>query len=208
MESDRIRIAVILGSTRPNRVGEGVARWAHETASRRGDAQYDFIDVGELGLPFLDEPQPPSRGQYSKQHTKDWSAKVASYDGFVFVTPEYNHGIPAALKNAIDFLYAEWNDKAAGFVSYGGTGGVRAVESLRLVMGEIMVADVRSQVPLTLANDFENYTVFKPTEKHEKWLNTMLDQLVAWSGALKGVRQAKAQAVASAARRESSATAA
>jgi NAD(P)H-dependent FMN reductase len=122
-------------------------------------------------------------GQYSKPHTKVWAAKIGSYDGFVFVTPEYNHGISGALKNAIDFLFAEWNDKAAGFVGYGSAGGVRAVESLRLVMGEIKIADVRSQVMLSLFSDFENYTTFKPGQQHEKSVTTMLDEVVSWSAA-------------------------
>jgi NAD(P)H-dependent FMN reductase len=185
-----IRIAIILGSTRPNRIGEGVARWVYDVASRRSDAEFEFIDLEDMNLPLLDEPVSPSLGRYSKQHTKDWAAKVASFDAFVFVTAEYNHGIPAALKNAIDFLYAEWNNKAAGFVSYGSAGGTRAVESLRLVMGELMIADVRAQVMLSLATDFENYKVFNPAERHEKSLGTMLDQLVAWGTALKTVRRA------------------
>ncbi len=185
-----IRIAIILGSTRPGRVGEAVARWVHDIATKRVDAQYELIDLKDQNLPLLDEPLPPSRGQYSKQHTKDWAAKVAAFDGFVFVTPEYNHGTSAALKNAIDFLYAEWNNKAAGFVSYGSAGGIRAVESLRLVMGELMIADVRAQVILSLATDFENYSVFKPAARHEKSVNTLLDQVVTWSGALKSVREA------------------
>jgi NAD(P)H-dependent FMN reductase len=186
-----IRIAIILGSTRPNRVGEAVARWAYDIASKRTDAEYEFIDIKDQNLPLLDEPIPPSRGQYSKQHTKDWAAKVDSFDAFVFVTAEYNHGIPAALKNAIDFLYREWNNKAAGFVSYGSTGGTRAVECLRLVMGELMIADVRAQVALSLATDFENYSVFKPAERHVKSVGTLLDQLVAWGTALKTVREAR-----------------
>lgn len=184
-----IRIAIILGSTRPGRVGEAVARWVHGIAAKRSDAEYEFVDIKDFNLPLLDEPVPPSRGQYSKPHTKAWAAKIASFDGFVFVAPEYNHGISGALKNAIDFLYAEWNNKAAGFVSYGSAGGARAVESLRLVMGELMVADVRAQVMLSLATDFENYSVFKPAERHEKALGTVLDQLVAWSTALKGLRE-------------------
>ncbi len=184
-----IRIAIILGSTRPGRVGEGVARWAHCVAARRSDAEYELIDIKDFNLPLLDEPLPPSRGQYSKDHTKKWAARIASFDGFVFVAPEYNHGISGALKNAIDFLYREWNNKAAGFVSYGSAGGTRAVESLRLVMGELMVADVRQQVILSLANDFENFTKFKPAPSHEKALNTLLDQLVAWSTAMKNVRE-------------------
>ena len=111
--------------------------------SRRSarDAEFELVDIKDFNLPLLDEPVPPSLGKYSKQHTKKWAAKIASFDGFVFVTPEYNHGISGALKNAIDFLFAEWNNKAAGFVGYGSAGGVRAVEHLRLVMAEVQVAD-------------------------------------------------------------------
>jgi NAD(P)H-dependent FMN reductase len=186
-----IRIAIIIGSTRPNRLGEAVGHWVHDIAGARSDAKYELIDLKDVDLPLLDEPVPPSQGKYSKDHTKAWAARIASYDGFVFVTAEYNHGIPAALKNAIDFLYREWNNKAAGFVGYGSAGGARAVECLRLVMGELMVADVRQQVMLSLAADFENYSVFKPAAQHEKSLHTMLGQLVAWAGALKTVRQAQ-----------------
>jgi NAD(P)H-dependent FMN reductase len=174
-----VRIAIILGSTRPGRVGEAVARWVHGITGKRKDAEYEYVDIKDFNLPLLDEPVPPSRGQYSKPHTKAWAAKIASFDGFVFVAPEYNHGISGALKNAIDFLYAEWNNKAAGFVSYGSAGGARSVESLRLVMGELMVADVRAQVMLSLATDFENYTVFKPAGHHEKNVNTMLSDYVS-----------------------------
>ena len=132
--------------------------------------------------------KPPTMGQYSQPHTLRWAAKIASFDGFVFVTPEYNHGTSAALKNAIDFLYREWNDKAAGFVGYGSAGGARAIESLRLVMGELMVADVRAQVMLSLRTDFENYTTFNPAGHHERSVDAMLDQVVAWSRALKTLR--------------------
>ena len=115
-------------------------------------------------------------------------ASSAVLDGFVFVTPEYNHGTSGALKTAIDYLYHEWNNKAAGFVGYGSVGGSRAVENLRLIMGELQVADVRAQVALSLFSDFENYSVFKPAPQHEKTLNGLLDQLIAWSGALKTLR--------------------
>ena len=117
-----------------------------------------------------------------------WSAKIDSFDAYVFVTAEYNHGIPGALKNAIDFLFKEWNNKVAGFVSYGGTGGVRAVEQLRLVMAELKVATVRTQVQLSLHTDFENFTKFKPAPFQEKTANTMLDEVIAWGGALKALR--------------------
>jgi len=183
-----IKIAIIIGSTRPGRNGEAVAKWVHGIASQRSDASYELVDLKDFNLPLLDEPVPPSMGQYSKEHTKVWAQRIASFDAFVFVTPEYNHGISGALKNAIDFIYAEWNNKAAGFVSYGSAGGARAVESLRLVMGELQVADVRAQVMLSLFTDFENFSVFKPAAHHGKNVNDMLDQLVAWGGALKTLR--------------------
>jgi NAD(P)H-dependent FMN reductase len=184
-----LRIGIILGSTRPGRNGEAVAKWTYEIASRRTDAEYELVDVADFNLPLLDERVPPSMGPGTKEHTKRWAAKIASFDGFVFVTPEYNHGTSGAMKNAIDFLFAEWNNKAAGFVSYGSAGGARAVENLRLVLGELMVADVRVSVLLSLFEDFENYSVFKPHERHEATVNAMLDQVVSWSTALKTVRQ-------------------
>jgi NAD(P)H-dependent FMN reductase len=183
-----LRIAVIIGSTRPGRVGESVAKWVYEQAKKRADAEFELVDIKDFNLPLLDEPVPPSLGQYSKEHTKAWAAKIDSFDGYMFVTPEYNHGICGALKNAIDFLFREWNNKAAGFVGYGSVGGARAVEHLRLVMAEVQVATVRNQVALSLFTDFENYTEFKPTAHHEKSVNQMLDQLIAWSGALKNLR--------------------
>jgi NAD(P)H-dependent FMN reductase len=183
-----IKIAIIIGSTRPGRKADSVAKWVHEIAKKRSDAAYEIVDIKDYNLPLLDEPVPPSIGQYSQPHTKTWAAKIASYDAYVFVTPEYNHGTSGALKNAIDYLYAEWNNKVAGFVGYGSAGGVRAVENLRLVMGEIQIADVRAQVALSLFTDFENFTVFKPAPTHEKSVNAMLDQVVAWGGALKTLR--------------------
>jgi NAD(P)H-dependent FMN reductase len=183
-----LRIGIIVGSTRPNRVGEGVARWVHEVAKKRSDAEFELVDIRDFNLPLLDEPIPPSQGKYSHDHTRRWAETIASFDAYVFVTPEYNHGISGALKNAIDFLYAEWNNKAAGFVSYGSASGVRAVEHLRLVMAELQIADVRAQVMLSLFTDFENFTTFKPSDRHEQSVNTMVDQVIAWGGALKTVR--------------------
>jgi len=183
-----LKIAIITGSTRPGRKSLDVAKWVHGIAAARSDATYEILDIADFGLPLLDEPVPPSLHKYSKPHTFKWSEAVAGYDGYVFVTPEYNHGIPGALKNAIDFLFREWNDKAAGFVSYGSALGVRAVESLRLVMGELKVADVRAAVMLDLRADFEEMKVFKPREHHAKGVGTMLDELVRWGGAMKTLR--------------------
>src|SRR5688572_27661136 len=121
-----INIAIIVGSTRPGRHAEAVARWVYDLARQRTDATCELVDIADFNLPLLDEPVPPSMNQYSKPHTKAWAAKIAPFDAFVFVTPEYNHGPSGALKNAIDFLYREWNNKAAGVVSYGSAGGTRA----------------------------------------------------------------------------------
>jgi NAD(P)H-dependent FMN reductase len=157
-------------------------------AGKRDGATYELVDIARYNLPHLDEPAPPSLGQYSKPHTHAWANKIASFDAFIFVTPEYNHSTSGALKNAIDFLYKEWNNKVAGFVSYGSVGGTRAVEHLRLVMSELQVATVRAQVALSMFTDFENFSVFRPLPHHEASVNVMLDQVVSWGEALKGVR--------------------
>jgi NAD(P)H-dependent FMN reductase len=183
------RIGIILGSTRPNRNGEQVARWVLELASQREDAEFELLDLRDYPLPHLDEPLPPSLGDYQNEHSKRWAAKIASFDGFVMVTPEYNHGTSGVLKNAIDYLYAEWNNKAVGFVSYGGVGGARAAEHLRLVAGELQMADVRQQVALSLITEFENFSVFKPGDHNVPALNTLLDQVIAWSTALAPLRE-------------------
>ena len=186
-----LKIAIILGSTRPSRNGEAVARWVYEIAKKRIDAEFEFVDIKDFNLPLLDEPVPPSQGQYSKEHTKVWSAKIDSFDSYIFVTAEYNHGIPGALKNAIDYLYKEWNNKAAGFVGYGSAGGVRAVEQLRLVMAELQVADVRAQVAVSIITEFEDFRIFKPASYQEKLVNNMLDQVISWGRALKLLRTQK-----------------
>ena len=182
------KIAIIMGSTRPGRNGEAVANWVYDQASKRDDAQFELIDVLDYQLPLLDEPMPTSFQQYQRDHTKAWSQKIAGFDGYVFVTPEYNHGVPAAMKNAIDFLYNEWNNKAAAFVSYGKDSGVRSVEHLRLTMVELQIANVREQVTFNLFTDFENWTTFRPAGNQEEALTSQLNQLVAWSKALRTVR--------------------
>jgi NAD(P)H-dependent FMN reductase len=185
-----VRLAIVVGSTRPGRKADAVARWVHGIARTRRDAEAEIVDIADFDLPLLDESVPPSLGAYAQPHTKAWAARIASFDAFVFVTPEYNHGIPGALKNAIDFLYGEWNNKAAGFVGYGSAGGARAVEQLRLVMAELQVADVRAQVMLSIFTDWENFTAFTPSARHEASVNAMLDQVLAWGAALKPLRKA------------------
>ena len=183
-----LNVGIILGSTRPNRNGEAVAKWVLEQTKNRTDAHYELVDIKDYELPLLDEPIPASQGKYSQPHTKRWAEKIASFDAFVFVTPEYNHSTSGALKNAIDFLYREWNNKAAGFVSYGSAGGARAVETLRLVMAELQIADVRAQVMFSLFTDFKHFSEFAPDPRHDAELDAMLKQLVGWGNALKTMR--------------------
>ena len=183
-----LKIGVVTGSTRPGRNNLAVAHWVLGIAQQREDAEFELVDIAEYQLPLLDEPVSPMFGTHTKPHTTAWADKIASFDAYVFVTPEYNHSASGALKNAIDYLYGEWNNKAAGFVSYGGAGGVRAVEHLRLILSELMVATVRAQVTLSLVTDFQHFTTFTPDPQHAREIHTMLDQLVAWGEALKTLR--------------------
>jgi NAD(P)H-dependent FMN reductase len=190
------RIGIIVGSTRPNRRGGLVGAWVFEHALARGDAEYELLDLTEIDLPMLDESEPAAMGSYHQAHTRAWSQTVASFDGFVFVTPEYNHSIPGALKNAIDYLFAEWNDKAAGFVSYGINGGVRATEHLRQVCAEVKLAGVRGTVALSVFEEFEgagpvDIGVFAPGQRQSIALDRMFDDVLAWSVALSTLREAR-----------------
>ncbi|UCM87066.1 NADPH-dependent FMN reductase [Streptomyces marincola] len=195
------RIAVIVGSTRPRRRTAITADWTLEVAQRHpevksGRASVELLDLVDFELPVLDEPVSPAFGHYEYEHSKRWAQAVASYDAYIFVTPEYNHSFPGALKNAIDFLYQEWAHKAAGFVSHGVTGGTRAVEHLRTVMSELKVATVSSQVALNAFTDFEITDptlpgTITPGPYQEQSLNDLLDDLIPWAEALKQVRLAK-----------------
>ncbi len=184
-----LKIGIIMGSTRPNRKSESVARWVFEVAKRRSEAEFELVDLRDYHLPIFDEPMPPARRQYTENYPQEWAKKIGSFDGYIFVTPEYNHGIPGVLKNAIDYVYYEWNDKSAGFVSYGVQGGVRAVEQLRMVMGELHVATVRQHVTFLDFTDFENSTLLKPNERQEKTLNDLISQVIVWGSALKAMRE-------------------
>ena len=187
-----LKIAVVIGSTRPGRNGETVAGWVMEQAASRTAAEYELLDLADYPLPHLDEPVSAKAGPdlYSKDHTKAWANTIAGYDGFVFVTPEYNHSTSGVLKNAIDFLYHEWTNKAAAFVSYGAVGGARAIEHLRGVMSELQVAHVQQQLSFSMFTDFENFTEFRPAELHASAAQVLFDQLETWAGAMRSVREA------------------
>lgn len=186
--SPPLRIAVVIASSRPERVGPAVAEWVYAGTQQRAGVTYDLVDLAEEDLPNLDEPEPASSGNYTQEHTRAWSEKVTGYDGFVFVTPEYNRGVPGQLKNALDFLYAEWNDKAAGIVCYGSSGGLRAAEQLKLVLGELQVATVRAQVSVSIYDDMADFRRMTPRDFQARNLQTMLEQTERWAGALRALR--------------------
>jgi NAD(P)H-dependent FMN reductase len=183
-----LKIAIIVGSTRPGRNGKAVADWVLGKAASRTGADYELIDLVDFPLPHLDEGIPPSAGQYAGEHTKAWAAKIGGYDGFIFVTPEYNHSTSGVLKNAIDYLYAEWSNKAAAFVSYGSLGGARAIEHLRAICSELQIAHVRQQLSFSLFTDFENFSIFNPAALHDGAAGVLFEQLETWSGAMKSIR--------------------
>ena len=182
MTKAKLKIGIILGSTRQGRVSPQVGEWVKGIADKRADADYEIVDISEYNLPFLGTTDGTEPGIAA------WNQKLASLDGFVFVVQEYNHSITGALKNALDFAREAWNDKAAGIVSYGSTGGARAAEHLRGILGELKVADVRTHPTLSLFTDFENGSVFKPADLHQTNMTAMLDEVIAWSGALKTLR--------------------
>jgi NAD(P)H-dependent FMN reductase len=182
MTTEKMNIGIILGSTRQGRVSPQVGAWVKEIADKRGDANYEIVDIADFQLPFLGTTDGTEPGIAA------WNEKLGSLDGFVFIVQEYNHSITGALKNALDFAREAWNNKAAGIVSYGSTGGARAAEHLRGICGELKIADVRTHPTLSLFTDFENGTEFKPQALHLDNVNTMLDEVVAWSGALKTLR--------------------
>lgn len=180
-----LKIAIVTGSTRPGRINRGVADWLVDYAAQRGDAEYELVDVADYNLPVFDESFP---GQNTKEHSKAWSAKMAEFDGYVFVTGEYNHSVTPALANALSYLNPELNNKAAGIVGYGSAFGVRAVEHLRGILSELQIAHVQKQGMFSLFTDFENFSTFKPTELQAASVEPMFDQLIVWGAAMRSVR--------------------
>ncbi|WP_181350538.1 NADPH-dependent FMN reductase [Thalassobacillus sp. CUG 92003] len=178
----KLNIGIILGSTRQGRVSPQVGKWVKAIADKRGDSNYEIVDIADFKLPFLGEGTGKEPGLIA------WSEKISSLDGFVFIVQEYNHSITGALKNALDSAHEEWKNKAAGIVSYGSTGGARAAEHLRGILGELQVADVRKHPTLSLFTDFEDTSIFKPADFHINNVNDMLDETIAWNGALKKIR--------------------
>jgi NAD(P)H-dependent FMN reductase len=187
---------ILIASTRPNRGGEAVARWFIERATEHDAFELTVVDLAEFRLPLLDEPNHPRLRQYTNRHTRQWSEKVDAADAFVFVTPEYNHGYPASLKNAIDYLHHEWRHKPVGFVSYGGVAaGTRSVEQLQQVVTAVRLTPVIDQVNIPFYQQFiDDEGVLRANEVMEQAADTLLDQLVRLEATLRPLRDELAQA--------------
>jgi NAD(P)H-dependent FMN reductase len=184
-----VKIAILVGSTRPGRKGTAVGRWAYDAARERDDAEFELVELEDQHLPLLDEPVDAGAAnrQYERASTRAWSELVDSFDGFVWVTPEYNHGVPAAMKNAVDLLWPEWNNKVAGFVGYGFDGATRAVEQWRGILAAAVMFTVRSQVALLNHADWKD-GVFTPLGRRAAELNRVLDQVVRTAAVVRQLR--------------------
>lgn len=189
--TEPLRIGIILGSTRTGRFADRPAKWLLELAQKREDAAFELVDLRDYALPFFDEPKSPAREPSKNEAAQRWARKVNELDAFVFVTGEYNHSIPASLKNAIDYVYKEWNRKAAGFVAYGGAGGARAVEQLRLILVELQVAPIRSAVHIGRPEFMEllmQGKTFADFPHLEQAATILLDDIVWWGRTLRAGR--------------------
>lgn len=181
-----MKIGIVIGSIRDGRNGAAVGKWMYDFAlsQKHEDVTYELVDLKNYDLPFLGLT--PNESQATA--IKNWSEKMASFDGYVFVTPEYNRSVPGAFKNALDFLKAEVANKPVGYVGYGGLGGTFAITSLRIINAEVKMASVRTMVTFSLMTDFENFSVFKPADFHQHNAKGMLEELTTWAKALKTIR--------------------
>ena len=190
-----LKIGIVLGSTRQGRLGESVAGWIVDAAAARTAADYELVDLRDYPMPFFDGIS-PAYVPPTDPVVQRFAAKIAEFDGYILITPEYNHGYSAVLKNALDSIYGEFNDKAAAFASYGSLSGARAVEQLRLVASELQLAHVRTQLAFSIFTDFEGFgtadVTFTPGPQHAVSAEALFGQLEAWAGALKTVREAVA----------------
>lgn len=191
--TELLRIGIVLGSTRTGRFADRPAEWLLKIAELRGDATYELVDLRDYPLPFFDEPKSPLREPAKNEVAVHWARKVGELDAFIFVTSEYNHSIPASLKNAIDYVYPEWNRKPAGFVAYGNAGGARAVEQLRQILVEVQIAPIRSAVHVMRGEFIEmllHGKTFEDFPHLAQAADLMLDDLIWWTRTLRAGRVA------------------
>jgi NAD(P)H-dependent FMN reductase len=185
-----LNLKIIIASTRPGRKGPAIAAWFNEIALKHTEFNVEVLDLLTINLPFLDEPEHPRFRRYQHQHTKDWSAMIDAADAFVIVTSEYNYGFPATIKNAIDFLYKEWNYKALGFVSYGGvSAGTRAVQMLKGVITAVGMMPISEAVHIpAFTKHIDESGKFNSDPGLDKSADIMLNELYKWATALKTMR--------------------
>lgn len=184
-------LKIITASTRPGRKGPSIAEWIHKKALAHSSFSAELLDLAVINLPFLDEAEHPRLKKYQHEHTKKWSATIDSADVYIMVTPEYNYGLPATLKNALDFLFHEWAHKPVGFVSYGGvSGGIRSVQMLKQVVTALKMMPLTESIPITFFTKYiDENDVFNADDALEKSAATLLNELARWAGALKTMRQ-------------------
>jgi NAD(P)H-dependent FMN reductase len=195
----KLKIAIIISTTRATRFGDKPAQWVKEMASGRDDMEVEVLDLRDFPMPFFDEMASNAWVPSTNEVAQRWQKKVAEFDGYVFVTAEYNHGIPAVLKNALDYAYPEWNKKAAAFVGYGAVGGARAVEQLRMVAAELQMATIRTGVYIQGADFMAAWKSGKDLREisHlQQGVRDLLDQLAWWTKALKTARRQDDLAIA------------
>jgi NAD(P)H-dependent FMN reductase len=181
-----MKLAIIIASTRPGRLGPAIATWFEQFAQEHSAFDVELIDLAEVNLPLFDEPLLPSMNRYANDHTKAWSKRIAAADAFVVVTPEYNYSMPPALVNAVDYLHNEWKYKPIGFVGYGGVGAARAIEMEKQLFSAVHM------VPMYHAVLFpDTYAPMqpKPGEAHERAAHTMLSELEKWAGATQALHR-------------------
>ena len=184
------KIGIITGTTRPGRRNLQVAQWVYDRALKRNDdAEYELVDIADYNLPVLNEAGPAVAQNYEQDNVRKWAAKLDEFDGFIFVTPEYNHSVSPSLANALSFVKLELNNKAAGIVGYGSALGARAVEHLRGILSEFQVAHVQKQGMFSIFTDFENMTTFKPTDLQAESVDPMFDQVIVWTKAMETIRK-------------------
>jgi len=184
------KLCIVIASTRPGRVGLPIAQWFQQEAIDQGAFEIDMVDLAEINLPFMDEPKHPRLRQYTQQHTRDWSARIDAADAFVFVMPEYNYGMNAPLKNAIDYLHSEWAYKPIGFVSYGGvSAGTRAVQMVKQVVTALRMVPVGEAVSIPFVQQFMHDGQIHPNEVMQTSARAMLDELFRVTLAMRTLRR-------------------
>jgi NAD(P)H-dependent FMN reductase len=188
--SEALKILVIMGSVREGRMAQPVGEWVIEQASSREELTCELVDLKDWDLPFYPFASPPAAEKYSDPLQIRWAEKVASADGYILICPEYNHGPPAVLKNALDFVYAEWNRKPVTFVGYGGNGAARSIELLTCITRELQMAPLEASVHIMGVWGKVKDGVFAGDDKDLRWTGHLFDELAWWGNALRAAREA------------------